>query len=85
MRAPDWFLASKLRVRWQEGWLRLKNFNCDSIGSRRLDLDHLDEGVLLLPVGHLALKRSQRAQNLHAVSESSLEFEFEGEERESDE
>jgi len=40
MRAPDWFLV-KYECDGMEEWLRLKEFNCNSKGSWRLDLDYL--------------------------------------------
>jgi hypothetical protein len=43
MRAPDWFLV-KYECDGMEEWLRLKDFNCNSKGSWRLDLDYLDSG-----------------------------------------
>ena len=43
MRAPDWFLV-KYECDGMEEWLRLKEFNCNSKGSWRLDLDYLDSG-----------------------------------------
>ena len=43
MRAPDWFLV-KYECDGIEEWLRLKEFNCNSKGSWRLDLDYLDSG-----------------------------------------
>ena len=39
-RAPDWFLV-KYECDGMEEWLRLKEFNCNSKGSWRLDLDYL--------------------------------------------
>ena len=44
MRAPDWFLV-KYECDGMEEWLRLKEFNCNSKGSWRLDLDYLDSGA----------------------------------------
>lgn len=43
-RAPDWYLV-KYECDGEEEWLRLKDFNCNSKGSWRLDLDfHSAEG-----------------------------------------
>jgi hypothetical protein len=38
-RAPDWYLV-KYECDGEEEWLRLKEFNCNSRGSWRIDLDY---------------------------------------------
>ena len=58
MRAPDWFLV-KYECDGMEEWLRLKEFNCNSKGSWRLDLDYLDSrGRFFLLLLLLLLQRA---------------------------
>ena len=82
MRAPDWFLV-KYECDGMEEWIRLKEFNCKSKGSWRLDLDYLDAGVASSSSGEPSQEESESSKS--ECSESSSESEFEEEEEEFDE
>ena len=84
MRAPDWFLV-KYECDGMEEWLRLKEFNCKSKGSWRLDLDYLVAGGASSSSGEPSAAQEESESSKSECSESSSESEFEEEEDEEEE
>jgi hypothetical protein len=89
MRAPDWFLV-KYECDGMEEWIRLKEFNCKSKGSWRLDLDYVDAGGASSSSssssssgGPSAQEESESSKSSCSESDSESEFE-EGEESDED-
>ncbi len=78
MRAPDWFLV-KYECDGMEEWLRLKEFNCNSKGSWRLDLDYLGAGGASSSSGGPSGAQEESESSKSSCSESSSESEYEEE------
>ena len=81
MRAPDWFLV-KYECDGMEEWLRLKEFNCNSKGSWRLDLDYLGAGGASSSSGGPSGAQEESESSKSSCSERSSESEYEEEEEE---
>jgi hypothetical protein len=84
MRASDWFLV-KYECDGMEEWLRLKEFNCNSKGSWRLDLDYLGAGDASSSSGGPSGAQEESESSKSSCSEPSSESEYEEEEGELDE
>jgi len=84
MRASDWFLV-KYECDGMEEWLRLKEFNCNSKGSWRLDLDYLGAGGASSSSGGPSGAQEESESSKSSCSEPSSESEYEEEEGELDE
>jgi hypothetical protein len=84
MRAPDWFLV-KYECDGMEEWLRLKEFNCNSKGSWRLDLDYHGTGGASSSSGGPSGAQDESNGSISSCSESGSDSEFEEEEEEEEE
>ena len=72
-RAPDWYLV-KYECDGEEEWLRLKEFNCNSRGSWRIDLDY-ERDAPEAEVAATALDNSSESEDAETENSSSSQSE----------